>query len=59
MEHGVTQTRIGWDAKLLRPASEVFMLRWMRGLRFNLKRHLQLKWGSHQMTCPWWFLDSL
>ena len=43
MEREVTQTRVGQDTKLLRPASEVFMLRWTRDLRFSLKCDLHVE----------------
>ena len=52
MECGVTQTRVGQDAKLFRPAlnagllmpaSEVFMLLWTLGLRFSLKHDLRVE----------------
>ena len=52
LECGVTQTRVSRDAELLklasnagllRPASEVSVLLWMRGPRFSLKRDLHIE----------------
>ena len=51
-ERGVTQTRVRWDAEILRlasnaglfrPASEVSVLLGTRGPRFNLKRDLRVE----------------
>ena len=68
LECGVTQTRVRWDAELLRLVSNTGLLRlgsevsWLLGTRgphFSLKHDFALKWGSHLMTCPWWLLNSL
>ena len=52
MGRGVPQTFVGWDtellrftlnAGLLRPASEVFVLLWMPGPCFSLKREVRVE----------------
>jgi len=52
VRRGVPQTRIGWDVELLRLAlntgllrlaSEVSVLLWMRGPRFSLKHELRVE----------------
>ena len=58
---GLPQTRFGWEAEflrlalnasLLRPASEVSVLFWMRGPCFNLKRNLrvEVRFASADLT---------
>jgi len=58
---GVPQTRVGWDAELLRfalnvgllrPASEVSVLLWMRGLLFSLKHdlHIEVRFASDDLS---------
>ena len=51
MRRGVPQTRIGWDAELLRlvlnasslrPVFAVSVLLWTQGLRYSLKRDLRV-----------------
>jgi len=52
LEHEITQTRVDQDTELLRPAfnaglfmsaSEVFILLWIWGPRFSLKRDLRVE----------------
>ena len=61
LERGVTQTRVGRNAELLRlasktsllrPASEVSMLLEMRGPRFSSKRdlHVEVRLASNDLS---------
>ena len=61
MERGITQTRVGRDTELLRPALnagllmpafEVFMLLWTRGPHFSLKRdlHVEVRFASDDLS---------